>query len=77
MLQNKLHFLVFRFIVPLLPNSHSCVQFSDFFFHDGHRRDRRQHGDGKLVSLVVRFKKLFFTKTLALHLSNEMSPNLD
>ena len=31
MLQNKLHFLVFRFIVPLLPNSHSCVQFSDFF----------------------------------------------
>ena len=31
MLQNKLHFLVFRFIVPLLPSSHSCRQFSDFF----------------------------------------------
>ena len=56
---------------------HTLEYSSVTFFHDGHRRDRRQHGDGKLVSLVVRFKKLFFTKTLALHLSNEMSPNLD
>ena len=55
---------------------HTLVDSSVTFFHDGHRRDRGQHGHGKLVSLVVRFKKLFFTTTLALHLSNEMSPNL-
>ena len=56
---------------------HTLVDSSVTFFHDGHRRVRGQHGHGKLVSLVVRFKKLFFTKTLALHLPNEMSPNLD